>query len=1653
MLFCSSLTFGQLSENFESDITARGWSLYQTDDSDPGFVMTTSQYQNGSASYYHDDVGVTNESTSYMVSPMYNVQADDALSVYVRQNYSTSYYNYSGIAISTSSADPIANPTAFTEIWEAGAGFAEDIWTQVSIALDTYVGQDIYIAFVYTGDYDHEFYVDNLYVGAACTAPEATATVVPACDSNQFSLDIEVTSLGTASSVTVSDDQGNSQTISTASTVSFGPYASGTNVTYTVADASNSACNMAGTATHLCPPSNDDCSGATVIDTFPHNSSEDGTGATQTDFVACGSSSTNDGVWYTFTAASAEYTINMTSQDWDSAMQIFSGSCDAMTCIATVDNAISNVAETYTFIAEAGVTYYINVARYSDSEDLPEGPFTLEILEEDIPCDAPTNLVTSETTDLSTEVSWQGATGNATYDLVWGETGFTPGADANVSGRVSTTYLISGLTPETTYDVYVRGNCDPGTSDWFGPVTFTTLAAGDILAGTDCIHPISVDTLPYTTTDDTSSYGDDYSGGQGSNCAGGQYYLNGDDVVYAYTATADTSLKVTLDPTATYAGIFIYENCADIGTSCVESATNSSSTDVLEIPQLVVTNGQTYYIVISTWASPQSTGYDLSITENTCTSGDYTLNAVGACDTDQFNVELDLTDMGTLTQYTISDDQGGAAQTITEPGVLTFGPYESGTSVSFTFEADDTNCNDTASILYNCPAVNDECGNAIEIPISPDYTCSEAVSGTTLGATASPPEDGADIVGTPNNDVWFSFVAASTTHRISLSNIVNVDGGSITDMAMAVYDATGGCDALAFVDDSDPNSFTISGLSIGTEYLIRVYNWSTTISNNSFDICVAMPPEAPANDECEGAIDVPVNADLTCTEVASGTTLGATASPHEDDVVGTPNNDVWFSFVAASTVHQITLSNIVNVGGSTSTDMAMGVYDASNGCDALVFVDDSDPNTLDVTGLTIGTEYLIRVHNWSSVVYDHTFDVCVGTPPPPPANDVCTGAIPIACGETIEGDTAFSTPSGLPSTCGSYTSSDARDLFYSFEADGTSDYLISLNPLSGYGFDGVLFVYSGECGELTSLGCSDSGNPEQVELTSPPAGTYYIRLFDYSGTEEFSLELECTENTCAPGTFELITQGSCDTNEFSVDIDITSLGTLDSYIITDDQGSTAQTITEPGTYTFGPYSASEVATEVSFTFEASDPNCSSEEVVSFRCAGPGETCDNPLMVDTLPYTTTDNTGNYSDDYDGAGLTCDPSASYINGDDVVYAFTPESDTTINITMTTGATWTGLLIYDNCEDIGNACPMDAVRNTGSGGVSLENYDVTAGTTYYMVLSSWPSPQSYDYDLTITENSCTSAEYTIETIGECETGEYTVSIDVTSLGSSTSLTFSDDQGSSEQTLDAPGVLTFGPYTAGTSVLFSLVTDDENCNDSATVSYSCPPVNDDVCNAIPLTVGATSAGDAYTTESATAETGETIGSCLSTYGDLETVWFSFEAPASGNVTVTTDIAGGTLNDTQLAIYEAPTDCSDISTLGAEVGCDQDSGGENGHNYRSIAIMTGLVAGNTYYIQIDGWGTATGTFGIEVYDTDDMSVDDVASKDNVKLYPNPTSSELFISGIELKDAQVYNMSGKLIPVKTRDNMVDTKQLPTGTYIIRMIDLEGNVILRKFIKK
>jgi Secretion system C-terminal sorting domain len=216
---------------------------------------------------------------------------------------------------------------------------------------------------------------------------------------------------------------------------------------------------------------------------------------------------------------------------------------------------------------------------------------------------------------------------------------------------------------------------------------------------------------------------------------------------------------------------------------------------------------------------------------------------------------------------------------------------------------------------------------------------------------------------------------------------------------------------------------------------------------------------------------------------------------------------------------------------------------------------------------------------------------------------------------------------------------------------------------------------------------------------------------------------------------------------------------------------------------------------------------------------------------SLPYTSTDDTANYADtNYEGSpGATgCNTTSPYLGGNNVVYAYTATSDTSIKINLTSTNTWKGMFVYNDCANIGLACAAGA-STTGAGPLNIESLAVTNGQTYYIVLGTWPAPQTMAYTITITENTCTNPSATYAIVSNCDSApEFFVDVDVTSLGSASSLTIADNQGSATQSVSSTGIAQFGPYPNATNVVFTTTNDqDATCllTSANQTQAVCPP------------------------------------------------------------------------------------------------------------------------------------------------------------------------------------------------------------------------------------
>lgn len=270
---------------------------------------------------------------------------------------------------------------------------------------------------------------------------------------------------------------------------------------------------------------------------------------------------------------------------------------------------------------------------------------------------------------------------------------------------------------------------------------------------------------------------------------------------------------------------------------------------------------------------------------------------------------------------------------------------------------------------------NDDCDEAIDVPVNTDATCTLTVPGTFEDATLS------SIGGLITcyewdeavKDVWFEFEATDTTHKVTLLNAL-----TSYNIYLEVFEEadcnTPGAEPIA----CGQGTMTLSGLTIGDTYKIRVSTYSAS-NNSTFDVCVRTL-QAPDNDDCDGAIELPVSETMECEETVSGTFTDATLSQGASDGCddwSSPAMDVWYEFEATTTSHGVVLTAEGFVYG-----VFIEVYEEDICTGFIEPIACAQTTELVVDDLTIGTTYKVRIYT-TSTTNDFDFEVCVISLMPP----------------------------------------------------------------------------------------------------------------------------------------------------------------------------------------------------------------------------------------------------------------------------------------------------------------------------------------------------------------------------------------------------------------------------------------------------------------------------------------------------------------------------------------------------------------------------------------------------------------------------------------------------------------------------------------------
>jgi len=263
------------------------------------------------------------------------------------------------------------------------------------------------------------------------------------------------------------------------------------------------------------------------------------------------------------------------------------------------------------------------------------------------------------------------------------------------------------------------------------------------------------------------------------------------------------------------------------------------------------------------------------------------------------------------------------------------------------------------------PPTNDECVSATSLTVNGTATCSTSTNGTTMFATQSL----AGCSGTADDDVWYSFVATNANHAITVTPT------TLSDVVFQVFNgACGSLSSIICVNSTTGTSLettTLTGLTVGATYIVRVYSNANGSGQGTFNICVTTPPPPPVNDLCSNATPLPCG-----TTNLAGTTVNSTNTVHGTGCTMS-NYGVWYTFVGDG--------NPTTISTNPGFDIKLSVATGSCGALTNIACTDTSPESATFTSIN-GTTYYVYIAHWSSgSSTTGTFTIsrsCVTCPPP-----------------------------------------------------------------------------------------------------------------------------------------------------------------------------------------------------------------------------------------------------------------------------------------------------------------------------------------------------------------------------------------------------------------------------------------------------------------------------------------------------------------------------------------------------------------------------------------------------------------------------------------------------------------------------------------------
>jgi len=400
------------------------------------------------------------------------------------------------------------------------------------------------------------------------------------------------------------------------------------------------------------------------------------------------------------------------------------------------------------------------------------------------------------------------------------------------------------------------------------------------------------------------------------------------------------------------------------------------------------------------------------------------------------------------------------------------------------------------------------------------------------------------------NSLWYSFVAADTVATVTTCGVGNADPADDSTIDVYSFDGTDltevGCgedSCTAAGGGAFLSTVNLTGLTVGDTYFIRIAAWDPTdvAAYNVEVTCAAIP--VAENDVFEGAVAVNCGDSFTADLTTATPGFDSDGFPFACQVGGTGGtNTLWYSFVADDTQVTITtcasdpaLDSIIDLysfDGTTLTELGCNDDDEIGTCVG------SFLSTLQVSGLTVGDTYFLRIGAWGTgTVAEYTVEIICGEVEPPVVaeNDTFDGALPVACDSTFLADLRTASPGtdgdGFPFSCRLTGPGGTNTLWYSFVATGDAATITTCASTAPDAQDSIIDAFSFDGTTLTEIGCNDDDENcsfflSTLELTGLTVGdTYYIRIgaWGTGSLDEYQVDIACASGCdplCADATGE-----------------------------------------------------------------------------------------------------------------------------------------------------------------------------------------------------------------------------------------------------------------------------------------------------------------------------------------------------------------------------------------------------------------------------------------------------------------------------------------------------------------------------------------------------